>query len=203
MKKSQTIIEKVIRIMNDDYPYVKESIIELEVYTGKLSKRSVHELRDAFDHFFIVLSDNTSDEDALKSIDAIQEHLRRAAVEPLECISEQEKIKLLKMQKYGFWWWRLFFLRPPNTEEFVKEIYRGNDFLIEGRKNKAISIKICIENMKSAYVTFSTLRQKYRPQELNSRIFAVVLALVFMIIGLILPGVIKIISNAITAIMGG
>jgi len=203
MKKSQEIIEKVVTVINEDYPYVKSSIIELEVYTGELSKRSVYELRDAFDHLFLVLSDATSDEDALTSIDAIQEHLRRAAVEPLECIAEQEKIKLLKMQKNGFWWWRLFFIKPPNTQEFVKEIYKGNDFLIEGRKNKAISIKICIENMSSAYHTFNNLLKNYQPQELNSRIFAVVLALVSLIIGLILPTVIKIISNAIASIRCG
>ena len=56
MKKSQEIIEKVVTVINEDYPYVKSSIIELEVYTGELSKRSVYEFRDAFDHLFLVLT---------------------------------------------------------------------------------------------------------------------------------------------------
>ena len=191
MVKSQDTINKVVAIIKEDYPYVKNSIIELEVYTGELSKRSVYELKDALDHLFLVVSDETSEEDALKSIDAIQEHLRRAAVEPIECIAEQEKIKLLKMQKRGFWWWKLFFLKSPTTEEFVKDIYKGNDYLIEGRKNKGISIKDSVENMKAAYKTFNTLRQKLQPAELNSRIFYVLLGLLFFVLGCIFTLLIK------------
>ena len=155
------------------------------MYTGEKSKRSIYELRDALDHIALALEPDINYEDARKFLNAAEEHLRRAAVEPAEWLALEELQKLLKTRRKGFWWWRLFFLKPPNSKEFDKKIFQGQDLVVEGRKFKAISLKESYDNFKKAFHVFSDLSIDIQPAELRSRLFAVVLAVLIFALGII------------------
>ncbi len=81
---NQRVIERIIKILREDYLYAKKSVIKLQVLTAKESERCVYELRDALDHLSISVLEDTSEENAEKSLTAAEEHIRRAAVEPVE-----------------------------------------------------------------------------------------------------------------------
>ncbi|MCK4793745.1 MAG: hypothetical protein KAV87_59000 [Desulfobacteraceae bacterium] len=176
MPESPTVIQHILKLFREQYiPHVKEAILWLEVFSGERSKRSVYELKDALDHIAIALHPDTTEEKAEKSLNAVEEHFRRAAVEPAEWIALEELQKLLKIKKRGFWWWRLFFLKPPDSKEFDKKVFEGQEFVIKGREFKAISLAKSYGNFKKAYVTFRGLLRDIQPTELYSRIFAFIL----------------------------
>lgn len=187
MPQDSQTINKAIELLTAQYiPYVKEAIVWLETYTGEKSKRSIHELRNALDHIAVALHGDTNTENAIKSLDAAEEHFRRAAVEPVEWIALEEVRHLLKIRANGFWWWKLLFLKPIDTDEFNNRIYEGMKFMERGRNYKGISLKDSYENLKEAYGVFHRLLDEIRPAELRSRIFAVVLALISLFIGWLL-----------------
>jgi len=185
------VTDRIVQILRKQYiPYVKKAIQELEVLTGKRSKRAIYELRDALDHIAIAVQQSTTEEKAIKSLNAVEEHLRRATVEPAEFVALEKLKKLLQIKDRGFWWWKLFFLKAPDTKEFDTEIFKGQQFLSEGRYYKAISVKDSYLNLQKAYRVFQELLNKIQPAELNSRIFALVsglvIAVLFFILGKIL-----------------
>ncbi len=176
MPQTPTIIDGIVKILTEQYmPYAKEAILWLEVYSGERSKRSIYELRDAFDHIAIAVQSGISEEKALKNLNAAEEHLRRGVVEPAEWIALEELRKLLKIKFKGFWWWKLFFLKPPNSEEFNKKIYEAQELISRGRYYKGISLKNSYDNFKKAYILLHEMLDAAKPAELNSRIFACVL----------------------------
>jgi len=59
------------------------------------------------------------------------------------------------------------------------------DFVVEGRKFKAISIGKSYDNFKEAYRIFNKLLSDIRPPELDSRLFEVEVAVVFFVLGTI------------------
>jgi hypothetical protein len=184
MPQTPTIIDSIVKILTEQYmPYVKEAILWLEVYSGERSKRSVYELRDALDHIAIAVQSGISEEKALKSLNAAEEHFRRAVVEPAEWIALEELRKLLKIKFKGFWWWRLFLLKPPNSEEFNKKIYEAQELISQGRYYKGISLKDSYDSFKKAYILLHKLLDEVKPAELNSRIFACVLVVIGAILG--------------------
>lgn len=183
MPQTPTVINSIVKILTEQYmPYVKEAILWLETYSGERSKRSVYELRDALDHIAIAVQSGISEEKALKNLDAAEEHFRRAVVEPAEWIALEELRRLLKIKFRGFWWWRLFFLHPPDSEDFNNKIYEAQELISKGRYFKGISVKDSYDNFKNAYLLLHRLLDKVKPAELNSRIFAAILVLVGIII---------------------
>lgn len=193
MSRSSEVISRTLQILSEQYiTYVKEAIIWLEVYTKEKSKRSIYELRDALDHIALALEPDVDDEQAHKYLNAAEEHLRRAAVEPAEWLALEELEKLIKIRERGFWWWWLLFLKPPKSKEFDKLLFQGKDFAVEGRKFKAISIGDSYSNFRKAYCIFNNLLNSIRPAELYSRLFAITLSTTFFILGIIATIVIKI-----------
>lgn len=187
MPKDPQTVNKVVELLTTQYiPYVKEAIVWLETYTGERSKRSVHELRNALDHMAVALNEDTDTEDATKSLCAVEEHFRRAAVEPVEWIALEELQRLLKIRRKGLWWWKLLFLKPVDTDEFNHKIYEGMQFIETGRKYKGVSLKESYGNLKRGYETFHKLLDEIRPAELRSRLFSVAWAFAFTVIGFLL-----------------
>lgn len=182
--KNSIIIDRLLTLLREQYlPYVKDAILWLEVHTGERSKRAVHELRDALDHIAIAVQTDIKEEEALKSLDAVEEHFRRAAVEPAEWVALEQLRKLLKIKQNGFWWWKLFFLKPPDSKDFNDKIYKGQEFIAQGRHFKGISLSESYKNFKEGYIVFRKLLDEVQPAELNSRIFAVVLVAIGLIAG--------------------
>lgn len=179
MPQTQTVINRIITLLTEQYvPYVKEAVLWLEVYTGEKSKRAVYELRDALDHIAIAVQSGVSEEKAIQSLNAAEEHFRRAVVEPAEWMTLEELRKLLKIRNRGFWWWKFFFLRPPDSKEFNEKIYRAQELIAQGRFYKGISLKDSYENFKKAYLLLHQLLDESKPAELHSRIFAVILMVI-------------------------
>jgi hypothetical protein len=186
MSRNPEVINRTLQIFSEQYvDYVKEAIIWLEVYTGEKSKRSIYELRDALDHIALALEPSIDDEQANTFLNAAEEHLRRAAVEPAEWLALEELKKLLKIRGKGFWWWRLLFLKPPNSKEFDEKIFQGKELIVEGRKYKAISLSKSYNSFKKAFNIFGGLLRDIQPVELYGRLFAVALAIVIFILGTI------------------
>ncbi|MFH1191793.1 MAG: hypothetical protein V1670_06335 [Candidatus Omnitrophota bacterium] len=179
MPQTPNIINRVTALFTEQYvPYVKEAVLWLEVYSGEKSKRAVYELRDALDHIAIAVQSGISEEKAIKSLDAAEEHFRRAVVEPAEWIALEELRRLLKIKNKGFWWWKFFLLRAPDSKEFNEKIYKAQEFITQGRHYKGVSIKDSYDNFKKAYILLHELLDEVKPAELNSRIFAFILLLV-------------------------
>jgi hypothetical protein len=184
MPQTQLIIDNIVKILTEQYmPYAKEAILWLETYSGERSKRCVYELRDTLDHIAIAVQSGISEEKALKNLNAAEEHLRRAVVEPAEWIALEELRRLLKIKFRGFWWWKLFFLKPPNSIEFNKKIYEAQELISQGRYYKGISLKDSYENFKKAYIMLHRLLDEAKPAELDSRIFACALVFLGAILG--------------------
>ncbi|MDP2922734.1 MAG: hypothetical protein Q8O30_03310 [Candidatus Omnitrophota bacterium] len=178
------IVTRVLKILREQYiPYVKEAIIWLEVYSRERSQRAIYELKDALDHIAIASQSTTSPEEALKSLNAVEEHFRRAAVEPIEWIALEELMKLLKIKQRGLWWWKLFLLKPLDSKEFDEKIFKGQALIVKGRHFKGISIANAYDSFKEAYTIFHELLKEIRPAELNGRIFAIVFGLACLILG--------------------
>jgi len=187
MPKDPQTVNKVVELLTSQYiPYVKEAIVWLETYTGERSKRSIHELRNALDHMAVALNEDTDAEGATKSLCAVEEHFRRAAVEPVEWIALEELQHLIKIRSKGVWWWKFLFLKPIDTDQFNSKIYEGMQFIDRGRNYKGISLKDSYENLNRGYEIFHKLLDEIRPAELRSRIFAVVWAFVFTVFGCLL-----------------
>jgi hypothetical protein len=185
------LINMIVKILREQYiPYVKEAVQELEVLTKKRSKRAIYELRDALDHIAIAVQEDTPNEVALKSIDAVEEHLRRATIEPAEFLTLAKLDQLLHIKQRGFWWWKLFGVKPPDTKEFDEKILKGQKLLSKGRYYKGISLKNSYTNLKEAFEIFRKLLNEIQPAELRSKICAVVwsiaIAGIFFILGKIL-----------------
>jgi len=184
MPQTPDITNRIIKILTEQYfPYVKEAVLWLEVYSGEKSKRAVYELRDALDHIAISVQSGISEEKAIKSLDAAEEHFRRAVVEPAEWIALEELRRLLKIKTKGFWWWKLFLLRAPDSKQFNDKIYKAQELIAQGRQYKGISLKDSYDNFKKAYLLLHQLLDDVRPAELNSRIFDVILVFFGIIIG--------------------
>lgn len=187
------IVNRLLKLLREQYlPYVKDAILWLEVHTGEKSKRAVHELRDALDHIAIAVQPDIKEEEALKCLDAVEEHFRRAAVEPAEWVALEQLRKLLKIKQSGFWWWKFFLLKPPDSKEFNDKIHKGQELIAQGRHFKGISLAESYKNFKEAYIIFRQLLDEVQPAELDSRIFAVAL----FTIGLIAGGLITWIVSA-------
>jgi hypothetical protein len=194
MSRSPAVINRTLQILNEQYvAYVKEAILWLEVYTKEKSKRSIYELRDVLDHMALALEPDIDDEQAHKFLNAAEEHLRRAAVEPAEWIALEELQKLIKIRGRGFWWWRFLFLKPPNSKEFDEVLFQGKALVVEGRKFKAISIGKSYDSFKEAYRIFSNLLNGIRPAELYSRFFVLTVATTFFILGMIVNLILRIV----------
>jgi hypothetical protein len=173
----------MLKLLTEDYTYVKNALLWLESYTGKKSNRSIHELRNALDHMAIAVQNETSEEDAIKGLNAVEEHFRRAAIEPIEWIALEELQRLLKIKEKGFWWWRFLFLKAPNTIEFNNKIHEGLTYIEKGRHSKAISIKESYENFEKSYNIFHQLLNEVEPAELHSRLFSIYLSLIMLFLG--------------------
>ena len=193
MPESPNVVRHLLKLFREQYiPYVKKAILWLEVYSGERSKRSIYELKDALDHIAIALHPDTSEEHAEKSLNAVEEHFRRATVEPAEWIALEELQKLLRIKQRGFWWWRLFLLKPPDSKEFDNKLIEGQEFVTKGRGFKAISLQESYECFQNAYIIFRSLSRDIQPAELYSRIFACILVVLGLIIGTIIQLICKI-----------
>jgi hypothetical protein len=131
----------------------------------------------------IAVQTDVSKEDATAGLHAVEEHFRRAAVEPVEWIALEELQHLIKIKRKGFWWWRLLFLKAPDTKEFNNTINEGMNYLEKGRHFKGISVKDSYENLEQAYNKFHKLLEDAEPAEMRSRLFAIFLALVMLSLG--------------------
>jgi len=170
------VLKEIKTILKDYYlQYSKKTILVYEQVEGKLSRKAVHELRDALDHIAIAISDGRKQDQIIRDLNAAREHFRRVAIDPLEYLAEEKFRKIVRLRKYGLWWWRLFLINPPS--DIDKEIRKIVDFLVIGRENKGVDIEKSFNNMWDAYDLARDLLDKIKPIELRSRIFALVCVL--------------------------
>lgn len=139
----------------EKYMLSKESILYLEVVSGSKSKRAIYELRDMLDHFMMLLAKDISEEKAAAHIVAIEEHLKRTALVPLEWIALVKFHKALRK----LWWGEklLFFAvdKRSRIKEQQQKILKVQTLISEARKLEGCSIysnefNVSIQKFKEA-----------------------------------------------------
>lgn len=192
MPVTPATVDRLLEILQEQYiVYVKKAILWLEVETGEKSKRSIYELKDALDHIAIAVHPDTTEDHATMHLNAVEEHFRRAAVEPAEWLALNELNRLLKIKNRGFWWWKFLLLKAPEPDEFDKTILAGQELVTKGREYKAISLQESFKHLKEGCLVFRKLRIELQPSELRSRVFAILLAIIFFVLGIIATVVIS------------
>jgi len=169
-------------VLTKHYPYAKEAILSLEVYSKKRSQRAVYELRDTLDHISIALTETTSAAEARRHFAECHTHLRRAAIEPFEWLAEHKFLEIERLAVRGRWIYRLVLLRPPDGYEVVKELEKIAGQIVKGRtaKGTAPSVKM----MREACEMASVCLERLKPLEFHNRVFHVALAVIFTLLGI-------------------
>ena len=175
-------LKAAAEVLTEYYPHAKEAILSLEVYSKKRSQRAVYELRDTLDHLSIALLDSTTPAEARRHIAECHTHLRRAAIEPFEWLAERQFLEIESLAVRGRWVYWLLLLRPPEAYEVISDLGEIASKIVKGRVAKGTSQSVQL--MREACQSATECLQRLRPQEFHERLFHVVLATFFMILGI-------------------
>ncbi len=179
------ILQGLQDVLQTEYPIAKDAIYKLEIFLRARSKRAVYELRDAFDHIAMIYSSDTSLDEAREHLAEVRTHLRRASVEPMEYLVERTWLKADRILTNGFWWWPLLLLKKPSPADIValnRQQTELGSLLAQGRQKKAMRAALPLLN--EALDGAQDVLDRLRPKELRSRLFAVALSVIVLIVGL-------------------
>ncbi len=137
------IMDSISDLLENYYPLAKKSLLDLEARERIKALGAFTDLRDVFDHFYLALeyakngniSETEREELVRHNITSAYEHLRRAAIEPLETAVEDLLAKIIEKAKYNF---LLYPLKISNVKnEKIKAILTESiDNLSKIRQNK-------------------------------------------------------------------
>ena len=173
MEDKDQILAELQRVLQEQYPVVREAIHHLEVFLHARSRRAVFELRDALSHIAHIHDVETDAAEARKHLDEIYTHFRRASVEPIEYLAERTWMKCDRVLQGGFWWWPLIGMRKPSLEE-REAYYDKRDeiglLIVKGRNLKATpkAYPVLLEVFRCGQRLLNALA----PNELASRLYA-------------------------------
>lgn len=141
-----------INLLFEKYRLARQAIMYYEVASGRIRWQPYLEIRDMFDHFTRLLREDISQEERISQISAMEGHLKRAIIEPLEILSVENLYRALKNldKKRRF----LSFLRrrPEPKEQWQEKISKVKSLIMEGRQLK--SSHLWDANFNLAYTKF-------------------------------------------------
>lgn len=185
----------IMDLLKNQYPSVKNILIDLESKERIKVLASFTDLRDVFDHFYLALDcirdpDFKADKEHFinQQITSANEHLRRAAIEPLETALEDIIAKIISKAKYNYYLSPLRLSKISNNEIRGK-LKKATDTLSDVRKLKGQlnQLSVSLERMKKEYDDLSDF-EKTLPSKRAAKLFLVnmVVAFLSIMIGIII-----------------
>lgn len=175
-------VKAVVEVLTEYYPFAKEAILSLEVYSKKRSQRAVYELRDTLDHLSIAVAESTSPAEARRHIAECHTHLRRAAIEPFEWLAEHKFLEIERIAVKGRWIYRLVMIRPPEGYEVITELGKIAAQIVKGRVAKGTAESVGL--MRQATEMATECLEKLKPKEFHDRLYHLALCVGGLIIGI-------------------
>ncbi|MEW6095297.1 MAG: hypothetical protein AB1567_02045 [bacterium] len=120
------------------------------------------------------------------------EHLKRAAVEPLEFVVEERMSRIDKKRRFILFS-KLLLVKTPSKKEINDKVEEIKTHVRSGRLQKGLSgnLQECLNHFKIAHKKVIELEETLSPAILNDRIFQVILLILGLIIGSILTKLIS------------
>jgi hypothetical protein len=131
-RDEQTARQILEFLRSEDYFIVQEAIISLESHTAKLQIEAFSNLRDVLDHLVRAAAAGAPAETADDHLAEAREHLRRAAVHPLQ---DQIDLRLKELDAIQKWYFIRRELAPevPSPHEVRRRRGEAMDLLTEAR----------------------------------------------------------------------
>lgn len=133
---SAAVTKKLSELLEGAYPVARNSLIYAEVVTGEFNYLGVAELRDVLDHIKRAVS-TSDEEEALKDIEAANEHIRRCAVESVQRAATKTFFDALKVVRYPHWIYKVLLLDLPDKERIRDLRMTAMEKIASGRSHKS------------------------------------------------------------------
>ncbi len=150
------------------YQKAREAIIHYETIERERATSAIIELRDALDHMWhAAQSDDSAEVNA--RIEAMTDHLRRAAVEPAQEMVESRLHRIFhNLQRYQLR--RLIYGGLPHRDDVDEELKEVERLLELGRNHKAMieHLDNTLEYFEQAHVAATNLSTKLEGRNLNA-----------------------------------
>lgn len=129
-------------LLQNKYPLAKDSLIELEAQDRIKALGAFTDLRDVFDHLYLAIKYACDDINSVEkeklvneNLSSANEHLRRAAIEPLETAIEDLLAKIVEKGKYNYILYPIRISKVSN-DEIRQVLIDASKDLVEIRKMK-------------------------------------------------------------------
>jgi len=199
-KYRSIISESLFDLLTSVYPLAKRSLIEVETRERIKALGAFTDLRDIFDHFYLALkyaSDGSSDEDEMDklirdNISSAYEHLRRAAIEPLETLLEDLLSKIIERARYNCLLYPIK-LSSISNKEVMSALSKAQTELASIRKAKGQinQLSPTLEKLEEQYTILTEIERKL-PTKIAVKIVAVSMAMLLLgfILGILIRSVV-------------
>lgn len=186
------ISESIIDMLRDKYPLAKKAYLRLETKERIKALSSATDMRDVLDHLYRAVTISSSEVEnkeqlVASEITSANEHLRRAAIEPLETAIEDLVAKIVEKAKYNYIL-RACGISKVSNEEITGHLEEARDTLydIRMKKGQMDQFKSMIELMEKQQENLRIL-DKNLPTKITTKIpFYVIVAFCLgLIIGFI------------------
>ncbi|HHT9112948.1 MAG: hypothetical protein HZA47_09930 [Planctomycetes bacterium] len=140
--ENKDILQRIFYLIKDKYPDVERANILCEERSGSKSAQALNNIRDTISHLRTVFENwDKPHEFKVKQLATIEEHLRRAIIEPYELASKKE-IKLLQDNYTNYQDTVLpiiYKLNPPplSVDDVELRIQTINTLMQDGRRAKS------------------------------------------------------------------
>lgn len=186
------VYHRVGRILVKMYPVAKANIAFYETHELKKATAAITDLRDVLDHLAIATKlayDNprkgSLDPLIADNLVSAEEHLRRAAVEPLQLAVEDKMAGLISRLEYSLFD-RLLLLEPVNAERVTAALTDASKKLAEARSTKGNSESLTDASalLREAYDSLLAVERNLpRVSAIERRRRAVVLGVALFAVG--------------------
>ncbi|KAF5433922.1 hypothetical protein C5S39_00530 [Candidatus Methanophagaceae archaeon] len=126
-----------INLLFEKYELAKESILYYEMESGRTIRQAGLDIRHMFDHFTRLLREDISQEERLSQISAMEGHLKRAIIDPLQILSEEKLYRALKNLDKKQRFLSSLRRRPEPKEQWQEKISKVKSLIMEGRQLKS------------------------------------------------------------------
>ena len=162
----QELAAKVLTLLRSDvYRLAKEASVYYELQEGRRSREAAYELRDALDHLARACEPGIDAGEREAGVVAAEEHLMRAALEPIEAAAEERLTQAMKRQRL-LWLKRIVYEGLPSSDAIAEQVSRIVVYLKDGRQSKSRkgSVRHAFEAFVKAHTSAATLCSDLTPQ---------------------------------------
>ncbi|HEX2988861.1 MAG TPA: hypothetical protein VHS06_11925 [Chloroflexota bacterium] len=161
------------------YPFARDSILFYETEEGQRATEAITELRDVLDDFYFA-GKAESEQEARELLGCAVDHLRSAAVEPLERATENRlyRVEAARQQLKGCkaFLWHILFMHIPSASQVQPMIDLTKEHIREGRrlKSKLETAEQAIQHFQAAHKQLVKLETLYEGTDGGNRLFTLI-----------------------------